>query len=161
MCRHGWARDRYRCGCRCLTMPASERAAARPHVRPVYGCGICARHLQIRSRGGATANPERDVPAYPMTMNGRYCKNLRNDMPLALYTLGHGTLDADAFGVLVRENDFASVVDVRTVPKSGRHPQFRLEAMVDWIPRDTGASYRWEPALGGFGTPQKDTVNVD
>lgn len=100
------------------------------------------------------------MPAYPMTMNGRYCKNLRNDMPLALYTLGHGTLDADAFGVLVRENDFASVVDVRTVPKSGRHPQFRLEAMVDWIPRDTGASYRWEPALGGFRTPKKDSVNV-
>jgi uncharacterized protein (DUF488 family) len=79
-------------------------------------------------------------------------------MSRALYTLGHGTLDADAFGALVRESDFASLVDVRTVPKSARHPQFRLEAMAEWIPR-SGASYRWEPALGGFRRPKPDSAN--
>jgi uncharacterized protein (DUF488 family) len=81
-------------------------------------------------------------------------------MSRTLYTLGHGTLDGDAFGALVRKNDFATLVDVRTVPKSARHPQFRLEAMIDWIPRDTGASYGWEPALGGFRKPKLDSANV-
>jgi uncharacterized protein (DUF488 family) len=95
-----------------------------------------------------------------MTTNGRCCESLRIDVSHTLYTLGHGTLDADAFGAFVRENDFASLVDVRTVPKSARHPQFRLEAMVEWIPRDTGASYRWEPALGGFRKPKPDSANV-
>jgi uncharacterized protein (DUF488 family) len=32
--------------------------------------------------------------------------------------------------------------------------------MEEWIPRDAGASYRWEPALGGFRKPQPDSSNV-
>jgi uncharacterized protein (DUF488 family) len=32
--------------------------------------------------------------------------------------------------------------------------------MSEWIPRDSGASYRWEPSLGGFRKPRPDSVNV-
>jgi uncharacterized protein (DUF488 family) len=32
--------------------------------------------------------------------------------------------------------------------------------MEEWIPRDAGASYRWEPALGGFRKPQPGSLNV-
>jgi uncharacterized protein (DUF488 family) len=32
--------------------------------------------------------------------------------------------------------------------------------MEEWIPRDAGASYRWEPALGGFRKPQPGSRNV-
>jgi uncharacterized protein (DUF488 family) len=53
-----------------------------------------------------------------------------------------------------------ALVDVRTVPKSLRHPQFRMDAMQEWVPRDAGASYRWEPALGGFRKPQPGSLNL-
>jgi uncharacterized protein (DUF488 family) len=53
-----------------------------------------------------------------------------------------------------------ALVDVRTVPKSLRHPQFRMDAMERWIPSAAGASYRWEPALGGFRKPQSGSSNV-
>ena len=32
--------------------------------------------------------------------------------------------------------------------------------MEEWVPRDAGASYRWEPALGGFRKPQPGSLNV-
>jgi uncharacterized protein (DUF488 family) len=35
-----------------------------------------------------------------------------------------------------------------------------MDAMQEWVPRDAGASYRWEPALGGFRKPQADSSNV-
>jgi uncharacterized protein (DUF488 family) len=100
------------------------------------------------------------MPAYRTTTNGRCCKNSRLDVSRTLYTLGHGTLSAEAFGALMGDNAFASLVDVRTVPKSARHPQFRADSMSEWIPRDSGASYRWEPSLGGFRKPRPDSVNV-
>jgi uncharacterized protein (DUF488 family) len=81
-------------------------------------------------------------------------------MPLPLTTLGHGTATAEALAQLLRDAAIASVVDVRTVPKSRRHPQFWREAMERWIPEMSGATYRWEPALGGFRKSRPESPNV-
>jgi uncharacterized protein (DUF488 family) len=61
---------------------------------------------------------------------------------------------------LLRGSGIAALVDVRTVPKSLRHPQFRMDAMEEWVPRDAGTSYRWEPALGGFRKSQPGSCNI-
>ena len=50
-------------------------------------------------------------------------------MPPELLTLGHGTATADELAKLIRESAIQSIVDVRTVPKSRRHPQFWREEM--------------------------------
>ncbi|MGH7756057.1 MAG: DUF488 family protein [Vulcanimicrobiaceae bacterium] len=77
-----------------------------------------------------------------------------------LLTLGHGTASADELASLVRGAGIESLIDVRTVPKSRRHPQFWREQMAIWIPELSASAYRWEPALGGFRKPNRDSSNV-
>jgi len=63
-------------------------------------------------------------------------------------TLGHGTLEADAFAALAAEAGLAEIVDVRRYPGSRRFPHFASEAMASWLP-EHGIAYRWLPSLGG------------
>jgi uncharacterized protein (DUF488 family) len=68
-------------------------------------------------------------------------------------------LPADTLVDLLHSANVEAIVDVRTVPKSARHPQFRIEEMQRWLPQ-ARISYRWEPALGGFRKPRPDSPNV-
>jgi uncharacterized protein (DUF488 family) len=77
-----------------------------------------------------------------------------------LLTLGHGTATADELAALISEAGIESIVDVRTVPKSRRHPQFWREEMQRWIPELSGSTYVWEPALGGFRKVDRNSSNV-
>ena len=77
-----------------------------------------------------------------------------------LLTLGHGTAAADMLAELIRGAAIDSIVDVRSIPKSRRHPQFVREAMERWIPERSGSAYRWEPGLGGFRKVSRDSPNV-
>jgi uncharacterized protein (DUF488 family) len=77
-----------------------------------------------------------------------------------LLTLGHGTATQNELARLIREAAIESIVDVRTVPKSRRHPQFWREEMERWVPEQTGSSYLWEPALGGFRKADRNSSNV-
>ena len=64
-------------------------------------------------------------------------------------TMGHGTLEPDAFVELTRRGEIGSIVDVRTFPGSRRFPWFGREEMERWLP-EAGIAYRWEKDLGGF-----------
>jgi len=75
-------------------------------------------------------------------------------------TLGHGTATSEDLARLIREAAIESIVDVRTVPKSRRHPQFWREEMERWVPERSGSAYRWEPTLGGFRKAHRDNPNV-
>ena len=50
------------------------------------------------------------------------------------------------------------VVDVRTVPKSRRNPQFNKDALPERLRQD-GIDYRHEPRLGGLRKPSKESIN--
>jgi len=77
-----------------------------------------------------------------------------------LLTLGHGTATADELAQLIRAASIESIVDVRAVPKSRRHPQFWRDEMERWIPELSGSAYRWEPKLGGFRKFDSGSPNV-
>jgi len=77
-----------------------------------------------------------------------------------LLTLGHGTATAEELAGLIRCAEIDLIVDVRTVPRSRRHPQFWREEMERWVPELSGSAYRWEPALGGFRKPHRESKNV-
>jgi uncharacterized protein (DUF488 family) len=81
-------------------------------------------------------------------------------MTQELLTLGHGTATEYELAKLIREAAIASIVDVRSVPKSHRHPQFRREEMECWVPEKTGSAYLWEPTLGGFRKVDRNSSNV-
>lgn len=78
---------------------------------------------------------------------------------MIVYTLGHSTLEMDAFRQLLVAHRIAGLVDVRRFPASRRHPQFGRETLTGTL--DTaGITYEWLPALGGRRTPQPDSPNV-
>lgn len=79
---------------------------------------------------------------------------------MSLLTLGHGTATAEELSALIRGARIEALVDVRSIPKSRRHPQFWREEMARWIPEETASSYRWEPALGGFRPVDRTSPNV-
>lgn len=74
-----------------------------------------------------------------------------------LLTFGHGTQTQGELAALIDRAGLSDVVDVRTVPKSRTHPWVWSDAMADWIPQQTHASYRWERDLGGFRKPSADS----
>jgi uncharacterized protein (DUF488 family) len=78
---------------------------------------------------------------------------------VALLTVGHGTLSADALAALLRSAGVATVVDVRAFPGSRRNPQFARAAMEAWVP-ESGVAYRWERRLGGRRRVRPDSENV-
>jgi len=81
-------------------------------------------------------------------------------MTQRLLTLGHGTATENELVQLIREAEIESIIDVRTVPKSRRHPQFWREEMERWVPKQTGSTYLWEPTLGGFRKANRNSSNV-
>jgi uncharacterized protein (DUF488 family) len=78
---------------------------------------------------------------------------------MALRTVGHGTLPADAFADLVRGAGVDDVVDVRSYPGSRRNPQYGREAMEEWLPQ-AGVAYAWLRDLGGRRRPQPGSPHV-
>ncbi|GIF72172.1 DUF488 domain-containing protein [Asanoa siamensis] len=80
-------------------------------------------------------------------------------MGARLLTVGHGTLSERDLTGLLDNAGVARVVDVRRFPGSRAHPQFRREALTDWLPA-AGVDYRWEERLGGRRPVPPDSPDV-
>jgi uncharacterized protein (DUF488 family) len=79
-------------------------------------------------------------------------------MPGRIWTIGHSTRSADEFVALLRANAIEGLADVRTIPKSRRHPHFAREALEARL-TDEGIEYRHFAALGGLRRPRHDSPN--
>jgi uncharacterized protein (DUF488 family) len=76
-----------------------------------------------------------------------------------IFTVGHSTRPLDELVALLARNGVTQLADVRTVPKSRRHPHFVREALAQSLPR-AGIAYRHFPGLGGLRTPRPDSTNT-
>jgi uncharacterized protein (DUF488 family) len=76
-----------------------------------------------------------------------------------LYTIGHSTRSLDELIGLLRARDVSQLADVRTVPRSRRHPHFAREALSRRLPA-AGIAYRHFADLGGLRKPRKDSPNT-
>jgi uncharacterized protein (DUF488 family) len=74
-------------------------------------------------------------------------------------TVGHSTRTIEEFIALLQSHGVEVLVDVRTVPKSRKNPQFAGDALAASITA-AGIEYRWMRALGGLRHPRKDSVNT-
>ena len=52
-----------------------------------------------------------------------------------------------------------AIVDIRTVPRSRRNPQYETTAMRVWLP-EAGIAYEHDKELGGWRRPRADSPNV-
>ena len=76
----------------------------------------------------------------------------------SIFTIGHSIRPFDGFVSLLRAHGVTAVADVRTVPKSRRHPHFAREALEAALPREN-IGYRHYAPLGGLRKPRRDSRN--
>ncbi len=76
-----------------------------------------------------------------------------------MMTIGHSTLNLDVFLQALRENGCDLLVDVRSIPRSRRNPQFAQENLPASL-EAAGIGYRWMKELGGRRSTRKDSVNA-
>ena len=75
-----------------------------------------------------------------------------------IMTIGHSTRTADEFLALLQQHGVSGIADVRTVPRSRRHPHFSREALSVSLPGH-GIDYIHVPDLGGLRKPARDSTN--
>lgn len=78
---------------------------------------------------------------------------------MTIYTIGHSTRPLSELVALLRAHGIVHLADVRTVPRSRRHPHFSKEALERSLPA-AGIAYRHMPGLGGLRKPRKDSINT-
>jgi uncharacterized protein (DUF488 family) len=87
-----------------------------------------------------------------------------DDAKAVAFTVGHSTRSLEAFIALLKAHSVASLVDVRTVPRSRRNPQFNRDTLPGAL-QAAGIGYAHVPGLGGFrrtapGSPNGGWRNV-
>jgi uncharacterized protein (DUF488 family) len=78
---------------------------------------------------------------------------------MAMMTIGHSTLEIEAFVRALRENGCSTLVDVRRYPGSKRYPQFGQERLFASL-ASAGIRTVWRVGLGGRRAARKDSVNT-
>ena len=78
---------------------------------------------------------------------------------LTIFTVGHSTHSLEEFVDMLKAHSIAQLVDVRTIPKSRRVPQFNAESLAAALPK-LGIEYVHLKTLGGLRHAKKDSVNT-
>ena len=76
-------------------------------------------------------------------------------MPVQFFTIGHSTRSIEEFVGLLRSVGVRFLVDVRTVPRSRRNPQFNREVLPATL-ADFEIGYEHLAALGGLRGHKRD-----
>jgi uncharacterized protein (DUF488 family) len=76
-----------------------------------------------------------------------------------IYSIGHSTRPIEEFIELLTRNRIVRLADIRSMPRSRRHPQFDGEALAASLAA-AGIAYRHFRALGGMRKPRRDSINT-
>lgn len=76
-----------------------------------------------------------------------------------LHSIGHSTRSFAEFAALLDAHGIGQVADVRTIPRSRRHPQFERDALAAALTA-RGVAYAHFPGLGGLRRPRRDSPNT-
>jgi uncharacterized protein (DUF488 family) len=78
---------------------------------------------------------------------------------MTVSTIGHSTHPIDEFVRMLAAHGIRQLVDVRTIPRSRRNPQFNRESLPASL-EAAGIGYRHMSGLGGLRHPHKDSINT-
>lgn len=82
------------------------------------------------------------------------CKSEMN----RVFTIGHSTRPTEELIELLKSHGVKRLIDVRTVPRSRRNPQFNRETLPAALEPE-GITYTHVAGLGGFRRPRADSLN--
>ncbi|MFZ1203867.1 MAG: DUF488 domain-containing protein [Candidatus Acidiferrales bacterium] len=77
----------------------------------------------------------------------------------AIFTIGHSTRPISEFLDLLRAQGIRQLIDVRTIPKSRRNPQFNTDALAASLAA-AEIGYVHMKELGGLRHPARDSINL-
>jgi Protein of unknown function, DUF488 len=70
---------------------------------------------------------------------------------MPVFTIGHGTRTFSELVSLLNEHNVKTLVDIRTIPRSGTNAQHNKDKLKKSLPDETGIAYRWlGKELGGL-----------
>lgn len=75
-----------------------------------------------------------------------------------IFTIGHSTRPIEEFINLLQAHGVEQLIDIRTVPRSRRNPQFNREALPQSLAA-AGIGYMHMPSLGGLRHARPDSPN--
>lgn len=75
-----------------------------------------------------------------------------------IYTIGHSTHSFDEFVDILNSFQITQLIDVRTIPRSRRNPQFNKHSLVQTLPK-RDIDYRHIKELGGLRPVRKNSPN--
>jgi uncharacterized protein (DUF488 family) len=78
---------------------------------------------------------------------------------MRVWSVGHSTHSFDGFVALLHRHAITLVADVRSVPKSRRHPHFHIDALRDSLPA-AGIAYTQLTGLGGWRRAAPESPNT-
>lgn len=76
-----------------------------------------------------------------------------------IYTIGHSTRPIEEFTAILQEYKIRQLVDIRTIPRSRRNPQYGQENLEKSLSR-VGIDYIHMKSLGGLRPAVKNTKNL-
>jgi uncharacterized protein (DUF488 family) len=76
-----------------------------------------------------------------------------------IFTIGHSTLPFEKFLEMLEAHGIQQLIDVRTIPKSRRNPQFGQDQLAAALEQH-GVRYIHLPGLGGLRHARKDSINT-
>lgn len=82
-----------------------------------------------------------------------------NDAHPLILTIGHSTRTIEEFITLLQAHDVTRLVDIRTVPRSRRNPQYNRDVLPDLL-RPVGIGYVHSAELGGLRRTSAASINT-
>lgn len=76
-----------------------------------------------------------------------------------IFTVGHSTHPIEEFIRILQAHGVRQLVDVRTIPRSRRNPQFNRENLPGSL-KTAGIVYQHMSGLGGLRHPRRDSINT-
>ena len=77
---------------------------------------------------------------------------------ISIYTIGHSTRPIEEFLAILKEYNIAQLVDIRTIPKSLRNPQYGQDNLQESL-ETAGIKYIYMKDLGGLRPSTHLTIN--
>ena len=84
---------------------------------------------------------------------------MASKVQVSISTVGHSTHSIGDFIAILQAHGVRQLVDVRTMPRSRRVPQFNKEKLPGSL-KAAGIRYRHMPGLGGLRHPKRDSTNT-
>jgi len=124
------------------------------------GAVVTARkRAKAASVAGKRAAPSKTNPATAKTVGAKTVAAERGAGKVTVLTIGHSTRTIEEFVSMLQAHGVEQLVDVRSIPKSRRVPQFNSDALAAAL-RKQGIEYLHMKSLGGLRHAKKDSANL-